>query len=198
MFKRKKDSEFKNLLEEEKRKEKIKKEKVDIKWIIIIVIIAFILSFCLSFLSQSTIPKVSLIVGIIITLVFILIGVLFDIVGVAVTSADEAVFHSMNSRKVKGANIAVKFKKNAEKVSSFCCDVIGDVCGVISGTAAAAITVLLVVKFKFNPVLVGLIVTSIVSSLTIGGKAIGKSFAINKSEVILYAFAKIVNNFYKG
>jgi len=198
MFRRKKDSEFKNLLEEEKKKEKIKKEKVDIKWIIIIVVVAFVLSFCLSFVSQSTIPKVSLIVGIIITLLFILIGVLFDIVGVAVTAADEAVFHSMNSRKVKGANVAVKFKKNADKVSSFCCDVIGDVCGVISGTAAAAITVLLVAKFKFNPVLVGLIVTAIVSSLTIGGKAIGKSFAINKSEIILYTFAKFINNFYKG
>ena len=198
MFKRNKNSEFQNLLEEEKKREKIKKEKVDIKWIIIIVIIAFILSFCLSFLSQSTIPKVSLTIGIIITLLFILIGVLFDIVGVAVTAADEAVFHSMNSRKVKGANVAVKLKKNAEKVSSFCCDVIGDVCGVISGTAAAAITVLLVLKLHFNAVLVGLIVTSIVSSLTIGGKAIGKSFAINKSEVILYTFAKFINNFYKG
>ena len=198
MFKKNKNSEFNKLLEEEKKKEKIKKEKVDIKWIILIVIIAFILSFCLSYISQSTIPKVTLVVGIIITLLFIFIGVLFDIVGVAVTSADEAVFHSMNSRKVKGANIAVKFKKNADKVSSFCCDVIGDVCGVVSGTASAAITVLLVVKFKFNPVLVGLIVTAIVSSLTIGGKAIGKSFAINKSEVILYAFSKFVYNFYKG
>lgn len=198
MFKKNKKSEFQNLLEEEKKKEKIKKERVDIKWIFIIVIIAFVLSFCLSYISQSTIPKVSLVVGIIITLLFIFIGVLFDIVGVAVTSADEAVFHSMNSRKVKGANIAVKFKKNADKVSSFCCDVIGDVCGVVSGTASAAITALLVVKFKFNPVLVGLIVTAIVSSLTIGGKAIGKSFAINKSEVILYAFSKFVYNFYKG
>ena len=198
MFKRNKKSEFQNLLEEEKKKEKIKKEKVDIKWIIIIVIIAFVLSFCLSFVSQSTIPKVSLYVGIIITLLFIFIGVLFDIVGVAVTSADEAVFHSMNSRKVEGANIAVKFKKNADKVSSFCCDVIGDVCGVISGTAAAAIAAILILKYNFNAILVSLIVTSIVSSLTIGGKAIGKSFAINKSEVILYAFAKFINNFYKG
>ena len=198
MFKRNKKNEFQNKLEEEKKKEKIKKEKVDIKWIIIIVIIAFVLSFCLSFVSQSTIPKVSLYVGIIITLLFIFIGVLFDIVGVAVTSADEAVFHSMNSRKVKGANIAVKFKKNADKVSSFCCDVIGDVCGVISGTAAAAIAAILILKYNFNAILVSLIVTSIVSSLTIGGKAIGKSFAINKSEVILYAFAKFINNFYKG
>lgn len=198
MFKKNKNSEFRNLLEEEKKKEKIKKEKVDFKWIITIVIIAFVLSFCLSYISQKTIPNLSLVLGIIITLVFIFIGILFDIVGVAVTSADEAVFHSMSSRKVKGANIAVMFKKNADKVSSFCCDVIGDVCGVISGTAATAISVLLVLNYNFNAILTALIVTAIISSLTIGGKAIGKSFAINKSEVILYTFAKFVSNFYKG
>ena len=197
-MKEKKQSEFRNLLEEEKKKEKIKKEKVDIKWIITIVIIAFVLSFCLSYISQKTIPNLSLILGIIITLLFIFIGVVFDIIGVAVTAADEAVFHSMNSRKVKGANIAVKFKKNADKVSSFCCDVIGDVCGVISGTAATAISVLLVLNYNFNAILIALVVTGIISSLTIGGKAIGKSFAINKSEIILYTFAKIVYNFYKG
>ena len=195
---KKKNSEFLNLLEEEKKKEKIKKEKVDIKWIITIVIVAFVLSFGLSYISQSTIPKLSLVFGIIITLIFIFIGILFDIIGVSVTSADEAVFHSMSSRKVKGASLAVKFKKNADKVSSFCCDVIGDECGVISGTAATAIAALLVLNYHFNALLVGLFVTAIISSLTIGGKAIGKSFAINKSEVILYTFAKFISNFYKG
>ena len=197
MFKKNKKSEFQNLLEEEKKKEKIKKEKVDIKWIILIVIIAFFLSFCLSYVSQSTIPKVSLVVGIIITLLFIFIGVLFDIVGVAVTSADEAVFHSMNSRKVKGASTAVKFKKNADKVSSFCCDVIGDVCGIISGAAGTAITTILTIDFKFNLLVTGLVVAAIIASLTIGGKAIGKSYAINKSDIILYKFSKFISNLYR-
>ena len=67
----KKVSELKNLLEQNKKKEKIKKEKVDIKWIITIVIIAFIISFGLSFVANSTIPNLSLIFGIIITLLFI-------------------------------------------------------------------------------------------------------------------------------
>ena len=190
-------SELKNLLEQNKKKEKIKKEKVDVKWIITIVIIAFIISFGLSFVANSTIPNLSLIFGIIITLLFIFIGILFDIVGVAVTTADEAVFHSMNSRKVKGANVAVKFKKNADKTSSFCCDVIGDICGVISGAAGTTICAILVSKYHTDLLLTGLVITAIISSLTIGGKAIGKSFAINKSDIILYEFAKIVSNFYK-
>ena len=176
----------------------IKKEQVNWKWIITIVCITFIISFLLSIFANNIIPNLSLVFGILITLLFIIIGIIFDIIGVAVTTADEAVFHSMNSRKVKGANVAVKFKKNAEKVSSFCCDVIGDICGVISGAAGTAITTILVLDFNTNLVMTGLLVTATISSLTIGGKAIGKSFAINKSDIILYEFSKFVNNFYKG
>ena len=62
-------------------------------------------------------------------LFFIFLGILFDIIGVAVTSSDDKIFHSMSARKVRGAKVAVKFHKNAEKVSSFCCDVVGDICG---------------------------------------------------------------------
>ena len=191
-----KNSEFKNLVEQTKRREKIKKEKVDIKWIITIIIITFIISFGLSFIANSTIPNLSLIFGIIITLVFIFIGILFDIVGVAVTSADEKVFHSMASRKVKGSKIAVRLKKSADKTSSFCCDVIGDICGVISGAAGTTICAILVTKYHTDLLLTGLIITAIISSLTIDGKAIGKSFAINKSDIILYEFSKIISNFY--
>jgi len=188
-------SEYKNLVEQTKKKEKIKKEKVDKKWIITIVLITFVISFSLSLLTNMAIPNLSLIFGILITLIFIGIGILFDIVGVSVTAADEAVFHSMNSRKVKGADVAVRFKKNADKVSSFCCDVIGDICGVISGAAGTAIALILINNYHLNVVLTGLFVTAIISSLTIGGKAIGKSFAINKSDIILYSFAKIVSPF---
>ena len=104
----------------------------------------------------------------------------------------------MSSRKVKASKVAVKFKKNADKVSSFCCDVVGDICGVVSGASGIAITTLLIKYYSFDVLLTTLIVTGIISSLTIGGKALGKSFAINKSNIILYEFSKIVSIFYKG
>jgi CBS domain containing-hemolysin-like protein len=197
MFKNKKNNELENLIVQTKKKEKVKKEVVDVKWIVKIVVIAFTISFILSFVSEMTIPNLSLIFGIIITLLFVLLGIGFDIIGVSVTTADEAVFHSMNSRKVKGASVAVKFKKNADKVSSFCCDVIGDICGIISGAAATTIAAILVLKFNFNALLTSLTISAIIASLTIGGKAIGKSFAINKSDIILYEFAKFISNFYR-
>ena len=189
MFFRKKDEkeELKNLLVQTRRKEKIKKEKVNVKWICQIAIISFTISFGLSFVSEMAIPNLS-----------VLFGILFDIVGVSVTSADEKVFHSMNSRQVKGSKVAVLFKKNADKVSSFCCDVIGDICGIVSGASASAVSVGLAAACDWNLLFVSLTVAAIVASLTIGGKACGKSFAINKSDVILYEFAKFISIFYKG
>ena len=190
--------ELKNLLVQTRRKEKIKKEHVNVKWIIEIVIMAFAISFALSFVSQTTIPKLSTWIGVVITLVFIGLGIIFDVVGVAVNSADEKVFHSMNARKVKGSKVAVIFKKNADKVSSFCNDVIGDICGIISGAAGTTIAVNIAKALNVELLFVNLTVAAIIAALTIGGKAMGKSFAMNKSDIILYEFAKIVSIFYKG
>jgi len=177
--------------------EKIKKELVDKKWVLTIFVIAFAISFSLSFVSEITVPNFNLGIGIVVTLLFIILGILFDIIGVSVTTADPKVFHSMNSRKVRGANIAVIFKKNSDKVSSFCCDVVGDICGVISGSTAVTIATLLSKATSINIFLMTLITTAVVASLTIGGKAIGKSFAVNKCDIILYEFSKFVSYFYK-
>ena len=199
MFFKKNDEkeELKNLLVQNRRKEKVKKEKVNVKWIVQIALISFTISFGLSFVSEIAIPNLSVVWGMLLTLAVVFVGILFDIVGVAVTGADEKVFHSMNSRQVKGSKVAVLFKKNADKVSSFCCDVIGDICGIVSGASASAVSVGLAATFNWNLLLVSLTVAAIVAALTIGGKACGKSFAINKSDVILYEFAKIISIFYR-
>ena len=190
--------EFKNLLKITKKKEKEDKKQTDKKWLLKVLIIAFSVSLGMSYISNTAIPNINIVLGIILTLLFIFIGILFDIIGVAVTSADEKVFHSMNSRKIRGAAVGVKFKKNASKVSNFCCDVIGDICGVISGAAGITIAEAIAIKFNFDLILVTLFCSAIISSLTIGGKALGKSFAINKSNIILYEFAKFISFFYKG
>ena len=128
---------------------------------------------------------------------FIAIGILFDIIGIAIATADEKPFHSMNSRRVKGADVAVLFKKNADKVSSFCNDVVGDICGIVSGSTGSIIALNIASKLEIDKFIVTLLITALIASLTIGGKALGKSFAINKSNVILYKFSKFVSCFYK-
>ena len=191
------ENELENLKVQTRRKEKVKKELVNKKWVTKIMLFSFTLSVTLSFVSEITVPNLNLFLGIIVALIFIAIGILFDIIGVSITAASPKVFHSMNARRVSGANIAVKLIKNSEKVSSFCCDVIGDICGVISGATSISIATMLSKTFSFNLLITTLIVTGIISAMTIVGKAIGKSFAINKCDIIIYEFSKFISVFYK-
>ena len=173
------------------------KNETDFKWVFIVTILAFIISVIMTLFATVTLENVSLLVAILMTVLFILLGIIFDIIGVAVTASDAAPFHSMNSRKVKGADIAVILLQSADKVSSFCNDVVGDICGIVSGTAASIIAMSIANTFNFDKFIVTLLVTAIVAALTIGGKAMGKSFAINKSNFILYEVSKFISNFYK-
>lgn len=142
--------------------------------------------------------KLNNIILIICIVLIILTGIIFDIIGTAALSCNLKVLHSKASQKLKGAKQAVNLAKNASSVSNFCNDVIGDICGIVSGAAATTIAVSISNSLNWNLLWVNLVIAAIVASLTIGGKAIGKSFAINKSDIILYEFSKIVSIFYKG
>lgn len=184
----------------EKKVKKVDKQKrkfIDIKWVITITICAFFLSFLFSFITDLLVPNLNAIIGIILILTIIVIGVIFDMIGVSVTAADIKPFNSMASKRVKGSKTAIWLIKNAEKVSSFCNDVIGDVCGIISGSLGILISNILSKEFSLNLGLTTIILTSLIAGLTIGGKACGKSYAINKSDVIIFKFAKIIRLFRK-
>lgn len=173
-----------------------KRKKSNFGWIIKTTIAAFFISLLFSFASESLMPKVPFLIGILIVIIFIFLGILFDMVGVAVTSADEKPFHSMSAKKIRGADVAVSFKKNASKVSSFCNDVIGDICGVISGSAGVYIASNLSTMFGWNVFLCSLCITALIAAFTIGGKAMGKGMAIGQSTTILYEFSKFTSHFY--
>lgn len=171
------------------------RNKTDFKWVFVVTILAFIISILMTLFSTIALENVSLLIAILITFLFILLGIVFDIIGVAVTSGDEVAFHSMSARKVKGGKIGVKLLKNTEKVSSVCCDVVGDVCGIVSGTSGVVIVSLIIKLTDINELLVSLLVTGLISSLTIGGKALGKGLAINKSKEIVTMVSKILTMF---
>lgn len=180
------------------KKNKKDKNQSRFKWILKITIASFIISIFFSFISEIAIPNVNIIFGIIITLLFICIGVIFDMIGVAVTASDESIFHSMSAKKVKGARLAVKFKKNADKVASFCQDVIGDICGIVSGSTGAVISLKIMEQLNSNNLIITLIIMGIISALTIGGKATFKSIAMKNANDILYRFAYIISFCVKG
>ena len=140
----------------------------------------------ISFLSDEIMSNSSIGVAFLILLLIVFIGIVFDVIGVAVTSADEKPFHSMAARKVPGSMEAIRLLRNAERVSSMCNDVIGDICGVVSGSASATIAAQVLQNFTFSfPQIITLLMSALVAGLTVGGKAIGKTIAI-------YSCTKIV------
>ena len=167
------------------------------RWVLIVTLLAFGLSLVMSFFAEIVLKNVTLAISLIVTFLFIILGIVFDIIGVAVTSGNETVFHSMAARRVRGGRIGVKLIKNASKVSSICCDVVGDICGIISGSAGVTIITLIIKMTNINPLIVTLLVTALISSLTIGDKALGKGLAINKSDEVITAVAKFLAIFSK-
>ena len=165
----------------------------NIKWVITIFLVTIIVSAVISFVSDEVMSGSGMAVAFLILFIIILIGIFFDIVGVAVTSADESPFHSMAARKVPGAQEAIRLLRKAERVSSICNDVIGDICGVISGTAAATISAQMISGFTFSwPRVISLAMSALVAGFTVGGKAIGKGFAVNSSTKIVYFVGKMI------
>ena len=173
------------------------KNKNNTKWIITIIVMAFTISLIFSFASEMLLKDAGLILGIILVLIFILLGMIFDMIGVAVTSADDKPIISMNAKKVKGSTMAVKLIKNSDKVASLCNDVVGDICGIVSGTAGVAVAASISSKFSIDIFIVTLFVTATIAALTIGSKAMGKGFAIKNSTKIITIFSKILSIFTK-
>ncbi len=128
-----------------------------------------------------------------ILLAIILVGILFDVIGMAVATADEKPFHSIAARKVPGAQEAIQLLRNAERVSSICNDVVGDICGVVSGSASATIAAQILGNFDMSwPQIVSLGMSALAAGLTVGGKAIGKSFAVSSCTDIVHFVGRLV------
>ena len=176
-----------------------KERKRTQKWVLEIFIITLCVSGVISFLSEEILSNSSIFVAFLILLVIVVIGIVFDIIGVAVTSADEKPFHSMAARKVPGAHEAIVLLRNAERVSSICNDVIGDICGVVSGSASATIAAEVLRNFEFSwPRVITLAMSAVVAALTVGGKAIGKTFAIKSSTAIVHGVGKAMHVLHFG
>lgn len=174
-------------------------KKVDKSYVIKISIIAFLSSILLSFLADKSLSTANIIVAVIILLFFVLLGIIFDIIGIATTSANEKPFHSMSSRNIESAKNAVKLVRNAEKVSNICNDVIGDIASIINGSAGIILAVKLM-ELTNNTILkmiIPFVITALIAGLTIGGKALGKSVAINHSHTIVFQTAQIITFFIK-
>ena len=167
---------------------------VNFRWVITITVLSLLISMSLSYLSTEALANVGNLAAFLILFIFIALGILFDIIGVAATSATEKEFHSMAAKKVKGAKEAVWLTRIAEKVSSFCNDVVGDISGIISGATGAVIIARVTGGLGPAPaVVVSLTVTGCIAAMTIGGKAAGKALGIGFNGTILFAVGRLLS-----
>ncbi len=173
-----------------------RKDNSNMKWVIQSFIITFILSVIFSYISTNGVANLSLIPAILILVFVIFLGIIFDIIGVAVTVANEEEFHAKATKKVKGSKDSIKLIKNAPKVANICADVIGDICGVLSGAISALIAIKIAneIQLPFN---IQFILSALVSALTVSGKAFGKGIANKNSTKIVHRVGIIINTFSK-
>lgn len=168
--------------------------QVNWKWVGTITVLSCLISVSMSYLSSEALNNVGNILAFVILLLFIAVGILFDVIGIAAASATEKEFHSMAAKKVSGAKEAVWLSRNANKVSSICNDVVGDISGIISGATGAIIIARLTAGMEALPVtIISLTVTGLIAALTIGGKAVGKGFGIGYSIQIVFAVGRILS-----
>lgn len=180
-------------------KQKQNKSKKSKQWIwpIVVLILAVSLSLLFSLLSELVLDGSAVWVAVIVIFIFIFFSILTDMIGLAVASANIEHFNAMAARKVKGSKQAISLVRNAGRVSSVLNDVIGDVCGILSGAAGASIVAKIAIdnSMNFMSILVPSLIAAIIAGLTIAGKAVFKNVAIKHANSITLAFAKFINFF---
>ena len=164
-----------------------------IRWVVTVFLVTIVVSGIISLISDEVMASSGLVAAFAILLGIIFVGIIFDIIGMAVATASEKPSHSMASRKVPGAQEAIRLLRNAERVSSICNDVVGDICGVVSGSASATIAALVLSRVDLAwPRVVSLVMSALVAGLTVGGKAIGKTIAVNSCTEIVHFVGRIL------
>ena len=166
-------------------------------WVVKAFLLTFFICLLISGLSNVIASNANIVLLLLITIVIIIIGIIFDIIGTAVLTAEEATFHAKASNKIKGSKESIHLIKNASNIANFCNDIIGDICGIVSGSMGAMIALTLASKLSMNPTVSALVISSIISSLMVGGKAIGKNIAVKESDKIVFAVGKLMNSFKK-
>jgi hypothetical protein len=166
----------------------------DTFWVIFTTLLSFVLASSLLYISDIILETAGTLIAGILVVIIIYIGILFDIIGTAVATANEIPFHAMASKKLETAKNSIKLIRNANRVSNFCNDIIGDVCGIISGAASTIIVIKISGTNTIGTTTIaGLVIGGLVVALTVGGKAFGKTIALKHSNTIVHKVSGVMN-----
>ncbi len=182
---------------EQGKKKQQKKQHSPTLWVVRTFFLTLFLSIAFSVISEIVLRGNSIILAFAILIALIVIATMFDVVATAITACNIEPFYAMASRKIKGAKTAVQLLRSAEKVASFCGDVMGDICGVVSGAAGATIAIVISTASGAEEIVVATLSSALISGLMVGCKAVGKQFALKNSSKIIHLVAKMLSVFKK-
>lgn len=182
-----------------KKKQKAKKKHKNawLTWGISVFFLSFALTVIFSFLTEISVKDSPSYVCVIVLFVLLVLNIGCDLLANAIMSISPEAFHAMASNKIRGAKRAVSFCRNATKLSSIFADVIGDICGIVSGAAGAALVAHVAVVGTTGQLIASIGISAAIGALTVGGKAIFKHFAVRFNKQIVFGFAKFTTAFKK-
>lgn len=168
-------------------------------WGLSILFLSFALTVIFSFVTELVIDENSpAIICIIVLLVLLVLNISCDVLANAIIACKPESFLAMASNRIRGAKRAVFFCRNSSRLGSIFADVIGDICGIVSGAAGAALAAIIALSGDgYIKMVTAILVSAVIGALTVGGKALFKHFAIKYSKNIVFAFAKFTTLFKK-
>lgn len=176
------------------------KKKRSIRYVITVFIATFTIAFILGSGTEAGLKYFPSYITWLLLIIVIFIGIVFDIIGIAVTAADETPHHARAAKKVFGARQSVFLIKRADKVANFANDIVGDITGTLSGAMGATIIVGLINNhpgLDNLKVLLNILILALIASCTVTGKAWGKTLAINEANRILDLTGRVIAGFEK-
>jgi len=167
--------------------------KQNTKWIMTTFMLTFMLALLFGGVSNVVIEKLNIVLAVLVLVAVIVIGILFDMIGMAIATCEEAPFHAKAAKKHSGAKEVLRLLKEKDKATNVCNDLLGDICGIISGSAGALVAVKLSTILNQDVVIVSLILSAITAAITVGGKALGKGISMKNAESIMYMVGAVLH-----
>jgi 4-hydroxybenzoate polyprenyltransferase len=165
------------------------------KHFFLVFILSFLLAVIAAFGSEILMERTNTLTALILLLIIVGINIGFDIIGIAATAATEKPHHAKAANRVQGARQTVYLVRNADTVANFANDIVGDVTGALSGGMAASIVLQLIQTYptlETKEIWLNTLMIGLVASLTVTGKALGKSFAIYEADEILGRVGSVI------
>ncbi len=180
-----------------KKKNKKLKKYAWLIWGISVFFLSFALTVVFSFLTEVAVNDSEAFVCVLVLFILLILNITCDVLANAIMSCSPEAYHAMASKKIKGAKRAVTFCRNASKLSSIFADVIGDICGIVSGAAGAALVVHMASAGSTGKLIASILISAVIGALTVGGKALFKHFAVTFNRQIVFGFARFTTFFIK-